>query len=88
MMCQSNPEMMIAPFVIFAAIFMLISFIVLLFKIFLWWRIFSKAGFSGAFALLMLVPGLGELIIICVLAFSTWPILKAPPLPQQQPQAN
>jgi uncharacterized membrane protein YhaH (DUF805 family) len=85
-MCQANPEMMYAPIVlIFLAIFALIGFIVFLFKLFLWWRIFSKAGYSGALALLMLIPGLGELIIICVLAFSTWPITKTPPLPQQQP---
>jgi hypothetical protein len=87
MMCQTNPEMMYAPIMfVFFGIFILISFVVLLFKLFLWWRIFSKAGFSGAFAFLMLVPGLGELIIICVLAFSTWPITKMPPLPQQPPQ--
>lgn len=45
------------------------------FKIFLWWRIFSKAGYSGALGLLMLVP-FGSLIMLCILAFSQWPILK------------
>jgi len=84
-MCQSNPEMILAPIVmLFVGIFLLISFVVFLFKLFLWWRIFSKAGFSGALAFLMLIPGFGELVIICVLAFSTWPIAKLPPVPQQQ----
>lgn len=46
------------------------------FKLFLWWRVFSKAGYSGALGMLMLVP-FGGMIILCVLAFSQWPILKA-----------
>ena len=45
------------------------------FMIFLWWRVFSKAGYSGALGLLVLVP-FGGLIMLCVLAFSQWPILK------------
>ena len=45
------------------------------FKIFLWWRIFSKAGYSGALGLLTLVP-FGGLIMLCIVAFSQWPILK------------
>jgi uncharacterized membrane protein YhaH (DUF805 family) len=84
-MCQSNPEMILAPIVLlFVGIFILFSFVVFLFKLFLWWRIFSKAGFSGALAFLMLIPAFGELVIICVLAFSSWPIAKLPPVPQQQ----
>ena len=39
------------------------------------WRVFSKAGFSGALSLLMLVP-LVNLIMIFVLAFAPWPALK------------
>lgn len=39
------------------------------------WRIFSKAGFSGAFSLLMLIPLL-NLIMIFVLAFAEWPALR------------
>lgn len=38
-----------------------------------WWRIFSKAGFSGVLGLLMLVP-LVNLFMILFLAFSEWPI--------------
>jgi hypothetical protein len=38
-----------------------------------WWRIFAKAGYSGALGLLMFVP-LANLIVLLVLAFGTWPI--------------
>jgi hypothetical protein len=37
------------------------------------WRIFSKAGFSGVLSLLLLAPGFGLLIAMAILAFSTWP---------------
>lgn len=50
---------------------------VLLFKLFLWWRVFSKAGYSGAFGLLLLAP-FGTLIMLCILAFSKWPITGQP----------
>ena len=45
------------------------------FMVFLWWRIFSKAGYSGALGMLMFVP-FGCLIMLCILAFSQWPVLK------------
>lgn len=38
------------------------------------WRIFAKAGFSGWFSLLMLVPMI-NLIALYVLAFADWPNL-------------
>jgi len=41
--------------------------------IIIWWKIFSKAGYSGALSLLMLVP-IANLIMLLVLAFGTWPI--------------
>ena len=45
------------------------------FMVFLWWRVFKKAGYSGALGLLMFVP-FGVLIMLCILAFSQWPSLK------------
>ena len=51
-----------------------IGIAVLAFVIFCWWRICTKAGYSGAMALLMLIPGLGPLILLCILAFGDWPI--------------
>ena len=39
------------------------------------WQLFSKAGYSGWWSLLMIVP-LVNLIALYVLAFSSWPSLK------------
>lgn len=39
------------------------------------WMIFSKAGFSGWLALLMLVP-VANLITLWVVAFMRWPALR------------
>ena len=39
------------------------------------WRIFTKAGFPGALALLMLIP-LVNLALIFFLAFANWPALR------------
>jgi uncharacterized membrane protein YhaH (DUF805 family) len=43
------------------------------------WRIFVRAGFSGALALFHLVPLIGSFIVMAVLAFSTWPNGEAAP---------
>jgi hypothetical protein len=42
--------------------------------IWFYWRIFAKAGYNGALSLLNLVPGVGPLICILILAFGRWPI--------------
>jgi len=39
------------------------------------WKIFSKAGFPGPTAFLMLIP-LVNVIVLYVLAFADWPALK------------
>jgi hypothetical protein len=39
------------------------------------WQLFSKAGYSGWWSLLMVVP-LVNLIALYVLAFSKWPSLR------------
>jgi hypothetical protein len=39
------------------------------------WQLFSKAGYSGWFSLLMVLP-LINLIALYVLAFSDWPALR------------
>lgn len=46
------------------------------FLVYCFWRIFTKAGMNGALSLLMLVPGVGVLIVVCLLAFGDWPSLK------------
>lgn len=55
-------------------VILVIAFVI--FPIFAFWKIFSKAGFNGALSLLSLIPGIGLLIVICILAFGDWPALK------------
>jgi len=55
-----------------------VTFIVLVFiaiKVFSFCRIFSKAGYSWAFGLLMLIP-LSEVVIPLILALIDWPVCK------------
>ena len=52
---------------------LLLGLISLVFAVIVWWRICSKAGYSGVLGLLMLVP-LANIILLLVLAFGTWPI--------------
>lgn len=67
--------------------------VIVAFMIWLYWRILSKAGYNGAWALLMLVPGINTFVsfgILLVLAFGEWPALRkaayAPPMtPAYQP---
>jgi hypothetical protein len=64
----------------------LLIFVFLAFFIYLYWRIFTKAGMSGALSFLVLVPGIGPLIVILILAFGEWRVVPAPNLyPGLQP---
>ncbi|GAC1364370.1 MAG: hypothetical protein NVS2B12_07480 [Ktedonobacteraceae bacterium] len=47
----------------------------IVFSIIIYWRIFSKAGYSGALSLLMFVP-IANLVMLCILAFGEWPIYQ------------
>lgn len=49
------------------------------FFIYLFWRIFTKAGMSGPLALISLFPGLGWIICLCILAFGQWRVAAIPP---------
>ncbi|HET6331260.1 MAG TPA: hypothetical protein VFF76_10790 [Holophagaceae bacterium] len=60
----------------FWAVIMILILAILAFQIYLFWRIFSKAGYSGAMSLLILIPGIGAIIVLCILAFGNWPVLK------------
>ena len=77
MMAQTNNIPTMVPiFTVIMVLFVLAMVAaVTVFMVFLWWRVFSKAGYSGALGLLMLVP-FGCLIMLCILAFSKWPSLK------------
>ena len=58
-------------------VFMLFSLVILAFGIFLFWRIFTKAGMAGPLSLLLLVP-FGVIIVPCILAFAEWKVVPAP----------
>jgi uncharacterized membrane protein YhaH (DUF805 family) len=77
----------------FGLVFSLIGLATIIFAVIIWWRIFSKAGFSGALSLLMFVP-IANLIMIIILAFAEWPIqaeltqlrmMRNQQFPQNQP---
>ena len=65
---------------------------ILIFTAVIFCKIFSKAGYHWAMGLLMLVP-IGNLVVLCILAFGQWPIQRelqalkhaqmAPPPPGQ-----
>jgi hypothetical protein len=63
----------------------LLVFAFVAFFIFLHWRIFTKAGLAGPLALLLLVPGVGWLIVPCILAFSDWPVAPVAVAPYYPP---
>ena len=53
----------------------IISLAAIVFAVIVYWKIFSKAGYSGAMGLLMFIP-IANLVAICILAFGTWPIYE------------
>ncbi len=56
---------------------LLFGVLLTVFFVWLFWRIFTKAGLAGPLSLLVLVPGIGALIVICILAFSQWRVVPA-----------
>lgn len=64
-------------------IYAIVMLVIVAFGIFIWWKIFSKAGYSGALAFLMLVP-IANLVMILVLAFGEWPVLRELQMLRQQ----
>ena len=62
----------------FMGVFVIIGLAAVAFAIFLFWRIFTKAGLSGPMALIVLVPGIGWIIVLCILAFSDWRVTPVP----------
>jgi hypothetical protein len=64
----------IVPFVL---VFMLLIIAVLMIPC---WIILKKAGFTPWLALLCIVPSLGTLVLLYVLAFAQWKVVPAPQL--------
>ncbi len=57
------------------AVIGIIALASIIFSVIIYWRIFSKAGFSGALSLLMFVP-IANIVMLCILAFAEWPIYQ------------
>jgi len=55
---------------------LLVIFLFFFVFIFAWAKVFSKAGYSGALCLLMLLPAV-NLITFLWFAFSEWPVRNA-----------
>lgn len=79
-MDQNQVQQMSALFAGMGVIFLLIALAVAVFVIFLFWRIFTKAGMAGPLALILLLGPLGMLIVACILAFGEWKVVPAPVL--------
>lgn len=56
---------------------LLFGVLITAFLVFLFWRSFAKAGLSGPLSLLVLIPGIGFLVALCILAFSEWKVVPA-----------
>lgn len=41
------------------------------------WRICGRAGFNPAIALLAIIPFLGFIVVVAILAFIRWPVYKS-----------
>lgn len=72
---QPHPnDAALAGLMAFGCVFWLVLLLAALaFPIFCFWRIFTKAGYNGAMALIWLIPVVGPIVVISILAFGTWP---------------
>jgi len=56
-------------------VYLIIMLALVVFAVIIYWKIFAKAGYSGAMGLLMFVP-IANIIVLCILAFGEWPIYR------------
>lgn len=52
----------------------LFTLVLLVLYLWLFYRIFKKAGYSGWYTLINLIPYVGSVIVLFILAFGQWPI--------------
>ncbi|QGZ96712.1 hypothetical protein [Terricaulis silvestris] len=80
----SDPTAMMAAMGPFVAVFLIVGLAFFVFYIFCWWKIFAKAGYSGALSLLnlaIIIPFIGWLVPVILtawFAFAKWPALNKP----------
>jgi heme/copper-type cytochrome/quinol oxidase subunit 2 len=96
---QPDPELVNRIIMAMMAIIPIIFVVVIAIIMVPFWFILKKAGFSPWLSLVCVIPSLGALILLYVLAFAEWKVVPAPqaaypppypyppPPPQYPPQA-
>jgi glucan phosphoethanolaminetransferase (alkaline phosphatase superfamily) len=72
---QNGPDLAPAVGFVFVLFFLLVGLLMAILMVWVYCRIFSKTGFCWALGLLMFVP-IANIIMLFVLAFADWPVLR------------
>lgn len=75
---QPNPEMIQKFMMMFIPMLMIGYVVVVALVMVPCWFILKKAGFSPWLSLLCIVPSLGTLVLLYILAFADWKVLPVP----------
>lgn len=84
---QPNPELLGKMAMMIVPIILLFYALIVALIMVPCWFILKKAGFSPWLALLCLLPSLGTLVLLYVLAFAEWKVIPAPQAAWQPPTA-
>ena len=82
---QPSPEMIQHLMVAMMAIIPIIIIVTIAIVMIPCWFILKKAGFSPWLSMLCLIPSLGTLVLLYVLAFAEWKVVPAPVAAYPQP---
>jgi RsiW-degrading membrane proteinase PrsW (M82 family) len=82
---QPDPEMVRHVVMAMAAIIPIIILVAIALVMLPCWFILKKAGFTPWLSLLCIIPSLGTLVLLYVLAFTEWKVVPAPQPGWQQP---
>lgn len=82
---QPNPELVGRVMMFMIPILILIYALVIALIMVPCWFILKKAGFSPWLSLLCLLPSLGTLVLLYVIAFAEWKVVPVPRMAWQPP---
>jgi uncharacterized BrkB/YihY/UPF0761 family membrane protein len=82
---EPDPEVVKAILLTMAVLIPIIMIVAIAIVMVPCWFILKKAGFSPWLSLLCIVPSLGTLVLLYVLAFADWKVVPAPPPVWHQP---
>ena len=82
---QQQTQQALHLFAAMAPAFILIGLVLVAIYIIPLWRICTKAGLSGPLSLIALIPGVGKLITLYIIAFSDWRVVPTANLPGMIP---